>query len=108
MLSQDIETARAERVPVALAVANCLLRGEGLQELEAVSGHQQRLTGRIKPVIGAPDALKKARRSLGRAHLHDQIDVTPIDAEVEAGGADQRAQLAVRHRGFHLAARFYR
>jgi hypothetical protein len=45
-------------------------------------------------VVGAADALDEARRALRRAHLDDQIDVAPVDAEIEAGGADERAQPA--------------
>ena len=56
-------------------------------------------------MVGAADALEQARRALGRAHLADEVDIAPVDAEVEAGGGDQSAQAAVAHRGFDLAPR---
>ena len=35
-----------------------------------------------------------AASALGRADLDDEIDVAPIDAEIERRGADHRAKLA--------------
>jgi hypothetical protein len=34
-------------------------------------------------VVGASDALGEAARALRRADMHDEIDVAPVDAEVE-------------------------
>ena len=56
-------------------------------------------------MIGTADPLKQTRRPLGRAHLDDTIDTAPIDAKVEAGGADQRAQAPVAHCRFHAPPR---
>ena len=73
------------------------------EHLETVGGHEQRLRGLIEPVIGAADALQQAARTLGRADMDDEIDIAPVDAEIERRGADDGAQLARRHRRFHLA-----
>ena len=37
--------------------------------------------------------------------MNDTIDIAPIDPEVERGGADKRAQLAIGHRALDLAPR---
>ena len=57
----------------------------------------------VETVVGAADSLEQARAALGRAHLDDQVDVAPVDAEIEAGGRDQAAQLARGHRRLDLA-----
>ena len=48
--------------------------------------------------------MRDPRRPLGRADIDDKIDVAPIDAKVERGGADHRLEPARRHCGFDLAA----
>jgi hypothetical protein len=103
MLGQHVETTRTERLAIALALLHRFERGRRFQEFEPVAGHQQRLARAIEPVVGPADPLQQPRGTLGRAHLHDKVDVTPVHAKVEAGGADQRAQFAARHRAFHLA-----
>ena len=55
-------------------------------------------------MVGAADPLHQARGALGRADIDDEIDVAPVDAEVERGGADHAAQLSRRHRVLDLAA----
>ena len=55
-------------------------------------------------MIGAADALQQPRGALRRADIDDEIDVAPVDAEIERGGADHRAQAAGRHRLLDLAA----
>ena len=59
-------------------------------------------------MIGAADALDEPRGAFGRTHLDDEIDIAPIDAEIEAGGADERAQPARRDRRLDLASRLDR
>ena len=55
-------------------------------------------------MIGASDPLDQALDVLGRADLNDKIDIAPVDAEIKASGADNRAQLAAGHRPFDAAA----
>ena len=55
-------------------------------------------------MIGAADALHQATRTLGRAHVNDEIDVAPVDAKVERGRADYAFEFALRHGLFHAAA----
>jgi hypothetical protein len=39
-------------------------------------------------VVGAADALQQAAGTLRRADMHDQIDIAPVNAEIERRGAD--------------------
>ncbi len=79
-------------------------RGAAFEHLEAVGGHEEGFRRIVQAVIGAADALDEARRSFRRAHVDDQIDVAPVDAEVECGGGDDGADAALGHRRFHLVA----
>ena len=94
MLGKHVERAGAEGLGIELAVVDRVERGAGLEIFEAVAGHDDALARLVEPVVGAADPLQQPRAALGRAHLHDQVDVAPVDAEVEAGGGDQPAQLA--------------
>ena len=78
-------------------------RRPAFQHLEAVGRHQQRLRRLVEPVIGAADALGQPARAFRRADVDDEIDVAPVDAEIERRGRDHRAQLARRHRRLDLA-----
>ena len=60
------------------------------QHLEAVRRHEQGARGLIEPVIGAADALQDAARSLRRPDIDDEVDVAPIDAEIERRGRRRR------------------
>src|SRR3546814_2611179 len=70
---------------------------------EAVAGDQDRFARLVEPVVGAADALEEARAALGRPHLHDEVDIAPVDAEIEAGGTDEAAKPPLRHRLLDLA-----
>ena len=55
-------------------------------------------------MVGATDALKKTRRTFpGAPTLMTQIDIAPVDAEVERRGTYHRAQLARCHGILDLA-----
>ena len=74
-----------------------------LQHLEAVGRHQHRLRRLVEPVIGAADPLQDARCALRRADIDHEIDIAPIDAEIERGRAHHRAQSAGHHGVLDLA-----
>ena len=107
MLGQNIQATRPERLAIALTFGHGLKRGEGLEKFEPVARGQHRAARLVKPVIGPPDPLQQARGALGCSHLHHQVNIAPVHPEIEAGGADQRAQLARCHRAFHLASRLH-
>ena len=104
MLAQHIQRAAVVGVAVQLMRPYRVQRGRAFDHLEAIGGHDQRLGGRIVAVVGAPDPLHKAFDVLGRADLDHQIDIAPIDAQIERPGADNGAQPSVHHRLFHLFA----
>src|SRR6185437_1082000 len=45
---------------------------------------------RFEPVIGAADALGEPACALGRTDIDDEIDVAPVDAEIERRGCTPR------------------
>ncbi len=55
-------------------------------------------------MIGAADPLRKTRSALWRADMDDEIDIAPVDAEVERRSGDNGPQFVGGHGGFHLAA----
>ena len=98
VLGQHVERAWLRRRRVLRALRRRLERGLALHDLEAVGRHEQRLARLIEPVIGAADALAKPACAFRRADIDDEIDVAPVDAEIERRGADHGAELA-RHHG---------
>jgi hypothetical protein len=74
-----------------------------LDHLEAVRRHEQRLARLFEPVIGAANALGEPACALRRADIDDEIDIAPVDAEVECGGAHHGAELPRHHRRLDLA-----
>ena len=105
MLSQNVQTPRPEIFAIALALVDGIARRRRFEEFETVARHEQRGRRLIETVVGTADALQQARRAFGRAHLDDEVDVAPIDAQIEAGRRHQRPQFTARHRAFDLAPR---
>ena len=104
MLAQHIKRRGGGRVIVQLAGMGGLQRGDAFDHLEPVCGHQPRLRGGVIAVIGAANALDQPLYILGRADLQHQIHIAPIDAQIQAARAHNRAQLALGHGGFHFFA----
>ena len=52
--------------------------------------------------VGAPYALGEPARPFRRADMDDEVDIPPVDAEVEGRGADHGPQLTGRHRRLDL------
>ena len=98
VLRQHVERADAQRRRILRILRDGVERGAAFQHLEAVGRHQHAFRGLVHAVIGAADALQQPRGALRRADIDDEIDVAPVDAEIERGGADDRAQAAGRHR----------
>lgn len=55
-------------------------------------------------MVGAADALDQSACPLRRAEIDDEIDIAPVDAEIERRGADHRLEPPTRHRRLDLAA----
>ena len=64
------------------------------------------MAGFVHAVVGAAGALQQPRGPLGRSHLDDQINIAPINAEIEAGSGDDGAQAARCHRRLDLLPGF--
>ena len=104
VLRQHVEPARPRRSPSSSRAAIASSAARHSSTSKRLAGDEQGAARLVEPVIGAADALHQARHALGRADLDDEIDVAPIDAEIERRGRDHRAQLARRHRRLDLAA----
>ena len=104
MLRQHVEPAGAQWRRVLRILRDRIDRGGAFQHFEAVGRHQNAARRLVHAVIGAADALQQAARAFRRADIDDEIDVAPVDAEIERGGTDHRAQPAFGHRAFDLAA----
>ena len=104
MLRQHVERAGPQRRGVLRVLRDRVDRDRAFQHLEAVGRHQHGARGLVDAVVGAADPLHQPGGALWRADIDDEIDVAPVDAEVERGGADHAAQFAGRHRVLDLAA----
>ena len=104
VLRQHVERAGAQWRRVLRVVGDGVERGAAFQHFEAVRRHQHALRGLVHAVVGAADALQQPRGAFGRADIDDEIDIAPVDAEIERGGAHHRAQASLGHRGLDLAA----
>ena len=63
--------------------AETVLRGPAFEHLKAVVRHKQGMRGLVEPVVRTPDALDEPRGTLGSAHLYHEVDLAPINAEIE-------------------------
>ncbi len=104
VLGQHVERAGAFGLGVERVLGDRFARGLALQHFEAVGRDEERAAGLVQAVIGAADALDHARGALGRGELDDEVDVTPVDAKIQRGGANDGAQRALGHRRFDLAS----
>ena len=66
-----------------------------LDEIVDVRRHENAVAVPVQRMPGAPDALDRARDAFRRRHHHDQIDRADIDPHLEAGRANDGAQLAI-------------
>ena len=104
MLCEHIERAGAGRRSVLRVIGYGRERRGAFEHLEAIGRNQYAFRGLVHAVVGATDALEKTRSALGRTDVDDEIDIAPVDAEIEGRRRHDRAQLALRHRRLDLAA----
>ncbi len=104
VLRQHVERADPQRRGILRILRDRIDRNRAFQHLEAVGRHQHGARGFVESMVGAADPLHQPRGALGRADIDDEVDVAPVDTEVERGGADHTAQFAGRHRVLDLAA----
>lgn len=104
VLGQGVQRAGMLRLPVEGVFGHGLPRGLALQHLEAAGGDHQGARGLVQPVVGPTDALDQATGPLGRGQLDHQIDVAPVDAQVQRRGAHHGLEVAARHGRLDLAS----
>ena len=83
VLRQHVERAGPRRRRVLRIVDDGADRGAAFQHLEAIGRHQNAARRLVQAVVGAADALQQARGALRRADIDDEVDVAPVDAEIE-------------------------
>ncbi len=98
MLRQHVERAIDQRRRVLRAEIVGVEGGPAFQHLEAVGRDQDRLRRFVHAVVGAADALRQPAGALRRTDMDDQIDIAPVDAEIERRGGDDGAQCVLAHR----------
>ena len=103
MLRQHVERARCAAAACPARPRRWRRARRGIPALRSGWRAPARLRRLVHAVIGAADPLHEPRRAFRRADIDDEIDIAPVDAEIERGGADHGAQPAGRHRGFDLA-----
>jgi len=102
VLSQNIERAGAVEDGILRALPRRFECRPALQHLETVTRHQDRFGRLVETMIGASDPLDQPARPLRRADVDDEVDVAPVDAEVQRRRRDHRFEPAGRHRRFDL------
>jgi hypothetical protein len=97
VLAQYVAGAGAARFSVQLSVQYGLECCDAFNDLEPVGRDQKGLGRGIIAVVCAPDPLDKTFHVLWRADLDNQINVTPVDAQIKAACADDCPQIAAYH-----------
>ncbi len=100
MLGEHVERARPRCRRVLRPFGRGFERRLALDHLDG--GDKQRLARLVESVIGPADALGEPARTLGRADIDDEIDIAPVDAEIERRGRDHGAEPPLHHRRLDL------
>ena len=105
MLREHVEPAGARRIAVQFARGDACDRGLAFQDFEAV-GRARGSPGSASSMrwLVRPTRCSRRDDAFGRADLDHLVHAAPIDAEIERGGGDDRAQLAGRHGRFDALA----
>ncbi len=104
VLRQHVQRAGAQRRGILRVLVDRVDRHVTLQHLEAIGRHKNGARRFVDAVIGAADSLHQARGALRRADIDDEVDIAPVDAEIERGSADHAAQPPRSHGVLDLAA----
>src|SRR3546814_7238261 len=92
MRRQDGEPACAADAAILRAFGGGSAGGFAFQHFETIGGHKQRARWLVKAVIGAAYALGETACAFVRADADDEIDLAPVDTEIEGGSADDGAE----------------
>ena len=104
MLAENIARPAPSKFTIQLARVNGIQCRLALDHFKAVGWHKQCFGGSVVAVIGATDPLHQSLDVLGRTDLDHQIDIAPVNSQIQAAGADDGAQVSAHHSGFDLFA----
>ena len=101
MLHQHVQRFVRRQARLDAARSHRVLSGDGLQQFQAVGGHQREARGPPRCVAGAPRALHQARHAFGRANLQHPLHRQKINAQIKAGSAHNALEPPFFERQFH-------
>ena len=95
LLGEDVEGRFGQGELIEVLLADGANDGGALDKFVASGGEEAAFGDGSTPVAGAAHALQGDGDCAGRADLADEIDVADVDAELERGGGDEDAALAL-------------
>src|SRR6056297_4213690 len=98
MLAEHVPRPRPPGFAVEIAGANGVERGDAFDDLEAVGGDEKRFGWRIVAVIRPADPLNQTLDVLRSTHLDHEVDIAPVDPEIEASRTDDGLEATRHHR----------
>ena len=104
LLRQHVERRDGLLDAVEAAGADGADQGGALDELVAGGGEELAARRQAEGVPGAADALQEGADGAGRGDLADEVDGADVDAQLQGGGRDERAQVAALEALLHLQA----
>ena len=94
LLGQDVERVAQVAGRLDLAVEHATGDHGGLEQVAAVLGVDRALARLADLVAGPADALQATADGAGRLDLDHEVDGAHVDAELEAAGGDDAAEVA--------------
>ena len=104
LLRQHVERRDGLLDAVEAAGAHGADEGGALDQLVAGGGEELAARGQPEGVPGATDALEEGADGARRGDLADEVDGADVDAQLQGGGRDERAQVAALEPLLHLQA----
>ena len=101
VLHQHIQRLFGRTARLDMASRNRCTDGSALHHLDAVGGHQRDPGWPARRMAGAAGALEQPRHAFGRTDLQYPLDRQKINAQVQAGRADHRLELAAFQAQLH-------
>ena len=108
MLTQHVERPVQSQIAVQCSVSDRLQRSDAFDDLEAICRDKSSFGRRIVAMIGASDTLNKVLHLFRCPDLDHQIDVAPINPQVETAGRHYGFQRPFDHCLFNPNTGFFR
>src|SRR5205085_4669506 len=102
MLGDDVVRLLLNLNGIERAFADQLCGDSSLDEIVDVRGDKNAVTAAIERMTGTTDPLNRARDSFWSGHHDHEINRANVDPHLEAGGANDGAQVAVLEPVFHF------